>query len=142
MSNETMQQKDLRTACKQAGIKYGKMSVAQMRKALRSQKFIWNPGDLKQKKTQAHGHAKDATPKNKKPLSAKATLREKFERRGYVTAKQTDQIAEKLNVTRSTVLTAMSDLKNAKYAGKAGPLNIQKDGDGYRLINQPIQWRK
>ncbi len=56
-----------------------------------------------------------------------------FTRSGVVTPKQIDQITAELNVTRSTVLTAMTDLKNAKYAGKAGPLNIEKDGDSYRL---------
>ena len=76
------------------------------------------------KKTKANGHAK----------GAKATLREKFKKIGVVTPRQIDQIAAESNVTRSTVLTAMTDLKNAKYAGKAGPLNIQKDEDGtYRL---------
>ncbi|MCH9007057.1 hypothetical protein IIA29_03470 [candidate division KSB1 bacterium] len=63
-------------------------------------------------------------------------LRGKFERAGVVTVGQVDKIAEQLRVTRSTVLTAMSDLKNPKYAGKAGPLNIEKDGDAYRLVNQ------
>ena len=81
-----------------------------------------------------NGHA---TPKNKakKPLGSKAALRHEFERHGYVTSKQIDQIAATLNVTRSTVMTAMADFKNAKYAGKAGPLNIEKDGDSYRLAN-------
>ncbi|MCH8277769.1 MAG: hypothetical protein IIC12_02410 [Proteobacteria bacterium] len=74
-------------------------------------------------KSKANGRAK----------GAKAVLREKFKKAGVVTAGQIDKIAEKLSVTRSTVLTAMSDLKNEKYAGKAGPLNIQKDDDGYRL---------
>lgn len=73
--------------------------------------------------TKANGHAK----------GAKAVLRETLERRGVVTSKQIDRIVTKLNVTRSTVLTAMSDLKNEKYAGSAGPLAIEKDGDDYRL---------
>lgn len=77
----------------------------------------------KAKSTKDNGHAK----------GAKAMLRGKFERAGVVTAKQIDNIAEKLNVTRSTMLTAMSDLKNPRYAGKAGALNIEKDGDSYRL---------
>ena len=77
--------------------------------------------------------ADSSTPKNKKPLGTKATLRQKFERRGYVTSKQIDQIATTLSVTRATLLTAMSDLKNAKYAGSLGALNIEKDGDDYRL---------
>ena len=73
--------------------------------------------------------------KSAKPLGAKATLRHKFERRGYVTSKQLDEIAATLSVTRSTVLTAMTDLKNPKYAGQQGPLHIQKDDDGtYRLV--------
>lgn len=74
-------------------------------------------------KAKANGHAK----------GAKAVLRETLERRGVVTAKQIDRIVTNLNVTRATVLTAMSDLKNEKYAGQAGPLNIEKDGDSYRL---------
>ena len=76
-----------------------------------------------------------ATPKNKakKPLGAKATLRDKFKKAGVVTSKQLDNIATSLSVSRSTVLTAMTDLKNPKYAGKAGPLNIEKNGDEYRL---------
>ncbi len=79
-----------------------------------------------------NGHA---TPKNKakKPLGSKAALRHKFEQRGYITSKQIDQIAATLNVTRATVLTAMSDLKNPKYAGSLGALDVQKDGDDYRL---------
>ena len=71
--------------------------------------------------------------KAKKPSGTKATLREKFNKSGVVTPKQIDSIAERLNVTRATVLTAISDLKNAKYAGSLGALNIQKDGDDYRL---------
>ena len=88
---------------------------------------------------QTNGQANGATPKNKaksaKPIGAKATLRHKFERRGYVTSKQLDEIAATLSVTRSTVLTAMTDLKNPKYAGQQGPLHIQKDDDGtYHLV--------
>ena len=79
--------------------------------------------------------ADSSTPKNKKPLGTKATLRQKFERRGYVTSKQIDQIATTLNVQPATIFTAISDLKNQKYAGAAGPLDIQKDDDGtYRLV--------
>ncbi|MCH7503240.1 MAG: hypothetical protein IIA10_07790 [Proteobacteria bacterium] len=79
--------------------------------------------------------ADSSTPKNKKPLGTKATLRQKFERRGYVTSKQIDQIATTLNVQPATVFTAISDLKNPKYAGSAGPLAIQKEPDGtYRLM--------
>ena len=70
----------------------------------------------------------------KKPIGAKVTLREKFTRKGFVTQKQIDNIAAKLNVSRSTVLTAMSDLKNPKYAGRAGPLDITKEQNGtFRL---------
>ncbi len=87
------------------------------------------------KTQQTNGHAKGSTPKNKKPLGAKATLREKFTRRGYVTSKQIDQIAATLNVQPATIFTAISDLKNPKYAGSAGPLAIQKEPDGtYRLM--------
>ena len=71
--------------------------------------------------------------KAKKPSGTKATLREKFKKSGVVTPKQIDSIAERLNVTRATVLTAISDLKNAKYAGSLGALAIEKDGDSYRL---------
>ena len=79
--------------------------------------------------------ANSSEPKNKKPLGAKATLRDKFERCGYVTSKQIDQIASTLNVQPATVFTAISDLKNPKYAGSAGPLAIQKEPDGtYRLV--------
>lgn len=69
----------------------------------------------------------------KKPSGTKVMLREKFARSGVVTSKQIDKIADRLNVTRSTVLTAMSDLKNEKYAGSLGVLAIEKDGDSYRL---------
>ena len=88
------------------------------------------------KSRQASGHAKRSAPKkNKKPLGAKATLREKFARSGVVTSKQIDQIAATLNVQPATIFTAISDLKNPKYAGAAGPLNIQKDDNGtYRLV--------
>ncbi len=79
--------------------------------------------DSQQTETKANGHAK----------GAKAVLRETLERRGVVTAKQIDRIVTNLNVSRSTVMTAMSDLKNEKYAGSAGPLDIEKDGDNYRL---------
>ena len=79
--------------------------------------------------------ANSSKPKHKKPLGAKATLRHKFERRGYVTSKQVDQIAATLNVQPATIFTAISDLKNPRYAGAAGSLNIQKDNDGtYRLV--------
>ena len=75
------------------------------------------------KKTKANGHV----------TGAKTTLRAKFEKVGVVTSKQIDQIATTLSVTRATVLTAMSDLKNPKYAGSLGALAIEKDGDSYRL---------
>ena len=73
--------------------------------------------------------------KSAKPLGTKAALRHKFEQRGYVTSKQIDQIAATLNVQPATIFTAISDLKNPKYAGSAGPLAIQKEPDGtYRLM--------
>ena len=87
--------------------------------------------ELEQLFAEANGQTKPTPKKNK--VGVKATLREMFTRSGVVTVGQIDKIASKLSVTRSTVLTAMTDLKNAKYAGKAGPLNIQKDDDGYRL---------
>ena len=77
------------------------------------------------KKTKANGHAK----------GAKATLREKFKKIGVVTPRQIDQIAATLNVQPATIFTAISDLKNPKYAGSAGSLAIQKEPDGtYRLV--------
>ena len=79
----------------------------------------------------SNGQTKPTTKATK--LGAKATLREKFSKSGVVTSKQIDKIATQLNVTRATVLTALSDLKNPKYAGKAGPLAIEKSGDEYRL---------
>lgn len=79
--------------------------------------------------------ADSSTPKYTKPLGAKAALRHKFERRGYVTSKQIDQIAATLNVQPATIFTAISDLKNSKYAGAAGPLHIERDQSGtYRLV--------
>ena len=73
--------------------------------------------------------------KSAKPLGAKATLREKFKKAGVVSPKQIDQIAATLNVQPATIFTAISDLKNPKYAGSAGPLAIQKEPDGtYRLM--------
>ncbi|MCH7537131.1 MAG: hypothetical protein IID57_04695 [Proteobacteria bacterium] len=81
--------------------------------------------------SKANGQTKPTPKKNK--VGAKQVLREKFTQHGVVTVEQIDKIAERLSVTRATVLTALSDLKNAKYAGKAGPLDIQKDGDNYRL---------
>ena len=78
--------------------------------------------------------ANSSKPNNKKPLGAKAVLRQRFTRSGVVTPKQIEQIAATLNVQPATIFTAISDLKNPKYAGAAGPLNIQKDDDGtYRL---------
>ena len=85
------------------------------------------------KNQKPNGHTKDLTPKNKKPLGAKAVLREKFTQHGVVTVGQIDKIASKLNVQPATVRTALSDLQNAKYAGKPGPLTIKRDGDAYRL---------
>ena len=82
-----------------------------------------------QKLVKANGQAKPTTNK----VGAKAVLREKFEKDGVVAVGEIDKIAEQLGATRSTVLTAMSDLKNEKYCGQAGPLNIERDGDSYRL---------
>ncbi len=82
----------------------------------------------------ANGQTKPTT--QKKAAGAKQVLRDKLTKHGVVTVGQIDKIAEKLSVTRATVLTAMSDLKNPKYAGQAGPLDIEKDGDSYRLVNQ------
>ena len=110
-----MTKKTLQQELKDADIAFdSKATKAELQKLL---------ADSQPAKSKANGHAK----------GAKAILREKFKKAGVVTVGQIDKIAEKLSVTRSTVLTAMSDLKNAKYAGKAGPLNIQKDDDGYRL---------
>ncbi len=116
---------ELQHALQKAGIPFkSKAPKAELEKLL-----------AKTKSQQASGHAKGSTPKNKKPLGAKATLREKFTRRGYVTSKQIDQIAATLNVQPATIFTAISDLKNPKYAGSAGPLAIQKEPDGtYRLM--------
>lgn len=86
---------------------------------------------------QANGQTKPKSAKaNGQPKGAKAMLRGKFERAGVVTVGQIDKIAEQLDVSRATVLTALSDLKNPKYAGKAGALNIERDGDVYRLVSQ------
>ena len=73
------------------------------------------------------------TKAKKKPDGVKAVLREKFTQHGVVTVGQIDKIASKLNVQPAMIRTAISDLKNEKYAGSAGPLNIEKDGDDYRL---------
>lgn len=133
MNYDKMKQKELRAGCKQAGIKYGKMSIAQMQEALRSQKFVWHKGDLENLVSKANGQTKPTTKKSKP--GAKQVLRDKFTQHGVVTVGQIDRIAATLSVTRATVMTAMSDLKNAKYAGQAGPLNIEKDGDAFRLAN-------
>ena len=70
----------------------------------------------------------------KKPRGAKATLRDTFAQSGFVTTKDIKRIATTLKVQKATVLTALSDLQNPRYAGAAGPLAIQKDDDGtYRL---------
>ncbi len=110
------------------------MTKAQLHEALRAAGVMFRTkapkAELETLLTeQANGQAKPTTNK----VGAKQVLREKFTQQGVVTVGQIDKIASKLNVTRSTVLTAMSDLKNAKYAGQAGPLNIEKDGDSYRL---------
>lgn len=80
---------------------------------------------------QANGKTKPTTKKNK--VGAKQVLREKFKKAGVVTVGQIDKIASKLNVQPATIRTALSDLQNARYAGKLGPLTIKKDGDSYRL---------
>ena len=111
------------------------MTKAQLHEALRASGVMFRTkapkAELEQLFEEANGQAKPTAKKNK--VGVKATLRDKFAKDGVVTVGQIDKIAEKLSVTRSTVLTAMTDLKNAKYAGKAGPLNIEKDDDGYRL---------
>ena len=73
------------------------------------------------------------TKANKKPDGVKQVLRDRFTKAGVVTPKQIDSIVAKLNVTRATVLTAISDLKNERYAGSLGVLAIEKNGDSYRL---------
>ena len=87
--------------------------------------------ELEQLLSKANGQTKPTPKKNK--VGVKQVLRETFTRSGVVTSKQIDKIASKLSVQPATVRTAITDLKNAKYAGKAGPLNIEKDGDDYRL---------
>ena len=119
------------------------MTKAQLHEALRAAGVMFRTkapkAELEKLLTEnekQNGHTKDSTPKNKKapkPRGAKTLLREDFERNGVVTTKQIKQIAASLNVQPATVLTAMSDLKNAKYAGPLGALNIEKDGDSYRL---------
>ncbi len=103
----------------------------QLRKAGVPFKAKATKAELQETLSKANGQTKPTTKKNK--AGVKQVLRDKFTQHGVVAVGQIDKIAEKLSVTRATVLTAMSDLKNAKYAGKAGPLNIEKDGDSYRL---------
>ncbi|MCH7688814.1 MAG: HTH domain-containing protein [Planctomycetes bacterium] len=103
----------------------------QLRKAGVPFKAKATKAELQQLLSKADGQTKPTTKKNK--AGAKAVLREKFTQHGVVTVGQIDKIAERLNVTRATVLTAISDLKNAKYAGSLGALAIEKDGDSYRL---------
>lgn len=103
----------------------------QLRKAGITFRSKATKAELGQLLSKANGQTKPTAKKNK--VGVKQVLRDKFKKAGVVTIGQIDKIAEKLSVTRSTVLTAMTDLKNAKYAGKAGPLNIEKDNDGYRL---------
>ena len=109
------------------------MTKVQLHEALRASGVMFRTKAPKAEleKLFADGQTKPTAKKNK--VGVKATLREMFTRSGVVTVGEIDKIAEQLSVTRSTVLTAMTDLKNAKYAGKAGPLNIEKDGDDYRL---------
>ena len=107
------------------------MTKAQLQEALRASGVMFRTKAPKAELEQLFAEAKPTAKKNK--VGVKATLREMFTRSGVVTVGEIDKIAEQLSVTRSTVLTAMTDLKNAKYAGKAGPLNIEKDNDDYRL---------
>ena len=109
------------------------MTKVQLHEALRASGVMFRTKAPKAELEQlfADGQAKPTAKKNK--VGVKATLREMFTRSGVVTVGQIDKIAEQLSVTRSTVLTAMSDLKNEKYCGQAGPLNIEKDNDDYRL---------
>ena len=111
------------------------MTKVQLHEALRASGVMFRTkapkAELEQLFAEANGQTKPTPKKNK--VGVKATLREMFTRSGVVTVGQIDKIAEQLSVTRSTVLTAMSDLKNEKYCGQAGPLNIEKDNDDYRL---------
>ena len=111
------------------------MTKTQLHEALRAAGVMFRTkapkAELETLLTKANGQAEPMT--KKKSAGAKQVLREKFKKAGVVTVGQIDKIAEQLSVSRATVLTAMSDLKNAKYAGKAGALNIEKDGDSYRL---------
>ena len=114
------------------------MTKAQLHEALRAAGVMFRTKAPKAELQQLLGESQQAKKKTKVKANghakgAKATLREKFKKAGVVTSKQIDKIASQLNVTHSTVLTAMSDLKNAKYAGSLGALNIEKDGDDYRL---------
>ena len=111
---------ELQHALQQAGIPFkSKATKTELEK-------LFAKSQQAKKKAKTNGHAK----------GAKATLREKFEKAGAVTPKQIDQIAATLNVQPVTIFTAISDLKNPKYAGAAGPLKIEKDDDGtYRLVN-------
>ena len=115
-----MTKKELQAALRQAGVTFRmKAPKAEL------QQLLGESQQAKKKtKVKVNGHAK----------GAKATLRAKFEKAGVVTSKQIDRIAVNLNVQRATVLTALSDLQNKKYAGPLGPLNIGKDGDAYRLV--------
>ncbi len=87
--------------------------------------------DLQEMLSKANGQTQPTTKKNK--AGAKQVLRDRFTQHGVVTVGQIDKIASKLNVQPATVRTALSDLQNAKYAGKPGPLTIKRDGDAYRL---------
>ena len=111
------------------------MTKTQLHAALRAAGVMFRTkapkAELETLLTKANGQAEPTT--KKKPAGAKQVLREKFTQQGVVTVGQIDKIASKLNVQPATVRTALSDLQNAKYAGKLGPLTIKRDGDAYRL---------
>ena len=114
------------------------MTKTQLHEALRASGVMFRTkapkAELEKLFAEANGQTKPTPKKNK--VGVKATLREMFTRSGVVTVGQIEQIATKLNVQKATILTAMTDLKNAKYAGKAGAINIERDGDVYRLVSQ------
>lgn len=64
--------------------------------------------------------------------SSKEELRRLFDANGYVTNDDIDSVARKLGVKTQSVMTALSDLQNPKWAN--GPvLGIAKEGDRYCL---------
>ena len=111
------------------------MTKKQLYRALRASGVMFRTkapkAELEKLFAEANVQTKPTPKKNK--VGVKQVLRETFTRSGVVTSRQIDKIASKLSVQPATVRTAITDLKNAKYAGKAGPLNIEKDGDDYRL---------